>query len=368
MGTAKDRSRQDVNDGGDPRVHPSGQHDHMRRVQHLRDRIVAHPRGGGRLQRRGPRPFGSGRDGVTIRPAEAAEIVQAADALLARVPIRQITADLRRRGVRTVTGATWKPTTGREILRRPRNAGILVYRGEEIGTAPWQPILPEPAYRAVCAALEDPARRTTAGNTPRWLGSGLYRCGTCQKTVSANGVPRGGGGNRRSYRCPYSHVTRAAERLDEDVAAVITARLARPDAADLLTAGVTEPDLPDLRKRAVTLRELLNEQARLHARGVIDGQQLAAGSGELRSELTAVESRLASVIRRDPLDGIAGRPDAAGLWDNLDLGRQRAVLSTLCTVTLGPAIHGRLPGGAYLDASWHLRLPGDALVCERRGG
>jgi len=41
-------------------------------------------------------------------------------------------------------------------------------------------------------------------------------------------------------------------------------------------------------------------------------------------------------------------------------GRQRAVLSVLCTVTLGPAIHGRLPGGAYLDTipaaiqfTWH---------------
>jgi len=117
---------------------------------------------------------------------------------------------------------------------------------------------------------------------------------------------------------------------------------------------------PAPRRRAVTLRELLNEQARLHARGVIDAQQLAAGSTELRSELTAAESRLASVIRRDPPGGIAGRPDAAAIWENLDLGRQRALLAALCTVTLGPAIHGRLPGGAYLDTSpraihftWH---------------
>jgi len=117
------------------------------------------------------------------------------------------------------------------------------------------------------------------------------------------------------------------------VAAVIIARLARPDASDLLTARVSEPDLPDLRRRAATLRELLHDQARLHARGVIDAQQLAAGSTELRSELTAVENRLAAGIRRDPLDGIVGRPDAAAVWDDLDLGRQRAVLSTLCTVT-----------------------------------
>ena len=37
----------------------------------------------------------------------------------------------------------------------------------------------------------------------------------------------------------------------------------------------------DLRREAAALRELLNEQARLHARGVIDGLQLAAGSAEL---------------------------------------------------------------------------------------
>ncbi len=62
-----------------------------------------------------------------------------------------------------------------------------------------------------------------------------------------------------------------------------------------------------------------------------------------------------------PSTGSPTVPDAAGIWDNLDLGRQRAVLSVLCTVvTLGPAIHSRLPGGTYLDTSptaiqftWH---------------
>ena len=95
-------------------------------------------------------------------------------------------------------------------------------------------------------------------------------------------------------------------------------------------------------------------------RGVIDGQQPAGGSTELRCELSAAEGRLAAVIRCERLNPIAGRPDAAALWQNLDLGRQRAVFTALCTVTLGPAMHGRLPGGAYLDTSpraiqftWH---------------
>jgi hypothetical protein len=65
--------------------------------------------------------------------------------------------------------------------------------------------------------------------------------------VSARGPPRGGKG--RSYRRPPGCVSRAAGRLDEYVAAVITARLARPDTADLLTLRGSEPDLlfhPDL--------------------------------------------------------------------------------------------------------------------------
>jgi site-specific DNA recombinase len=321
-----------------------------RRVAAARRQLAEAGRYGG-----GIRPFGFESDGVTIRTGEAAEIVNAADALLAGVPVRQIVADLRDRGVPTVTGTTWKPTTLREILRRPRNAGLMVHQREIVGPAPWPPILPEPTWRAVCAVLDDPARRSTVGNTPKWLLSGLARCGTCQATVHVWGQSRG----RTAYRCPNGgHVQRAAVRLDEYVTEVITTRLARPDAAELVTARVSEPDLPGLRREAKSLRELLDEQARLHARRVIDGQQLAAGSKELRGKLTVVEGRLEAVAKRDPLEGIAGNPDAAKVWAGLDLGRKRAILSALCTITLQPAIHGRLPGGGYLDPSavqftWH---------------
>jgi site-specific DNA recombinase len=297
----------------------------------------------------GIRPFGFEYDGVTIRPAEAAEIVNAADAVLAGVPVRQIVADLRARNVPTVTGTTWKPTTVRQMLLRPRNAGLMIYRGEVVGDAPWPAILPKPVVDAVKAVLEDPSRRTAAGNTPRWLGSGLYLCGVCRQTLAVRGTARGRRG--AGYRCELSHVTRAADRLDEYVGAVICAWLERPDSVGLLTPRIVEPDMLGLRREAASLRELLNEQARLHARGVIDGQQLAAGSEELRAKLRVAEQRLSAVVRRDPLDGIAGNADAGKVWDGLDLGRKRAVLAALCTVTLLPATHGRLPGGGYLDTS-----------------
>ena len=99
-----------------------------------------------------------------------------------------------------------------------------------------------------------------------------------------------------------------------------------PDAGDKTAA--------DLRREAAALRELLNEQARLHARGVIDGQQLAAGSAELRTRLETAEGKLSALEATSPLVGIAGRPDAARIWKGLDLGRKRAVLRAAATVTL----------------------------------
>src|ERR1039458_2066784 len=45
------------------------------------------------------------------------------------------------------------------------------------------------------------------------------------------------------------------------------------------------PDPLELRREAAALRERLDEQARLHAEGMIDGQQLAAGSASARAGL-----------------------------------------------------------------------------------
>jgi len=70
---------------------------------------------------------------------------------------------------------------------------------------------------------------------------------------------------------------------------------------------------------------------------------------ELRGKLSGIEGRLAAYAHRDPLDGIAGNPGAAKVWGGLDLGRRRAILSTLVTVTLHPARAGRRPGGGYFD-------------------
>lgn len=319
--------------------------DTARRVAAARQRkALEHGYGGG------VRPFGFEPDGVTIRPSEAAEIVRAADAILGGVALRQVLLDLRTRGVATVKSAPWSSSAVRGMLRRPRNAGLAVYRGEIVGKAPWPAILPEDTWRAVVAILDDPARRQTPGNTPRWLGSLIYRCGVCDDgtTCRVHAVRSTGG----QYRCDEKHhLARSAPRIDAYVTEVLISRLARDDAAEVLEAPGAPVDARALRREAASLRELLDEQARLHARGVIDSRQLEAGSGELRARIAAVEGQLAAAAGRDPLDGIAGRADAADVWAGLDLGRRRAILEALCVVSLYPGHPGRLPDGRYFDTS-----------------
>jgi site-specific DNA recombinase len=343
--------------------------DTARRVSRARQRQAEGGQWGG-----GKRPFGFEPDGVTVNPAEAAEIRRAADAILAGVSLRQVTASLRERKVPTVTGAKWSTVTVRDMLLRPRNAALMVYRpnggrgpragrlytdADITGKAPWDEIIPEETWRALRAILTDPARRIGPGNTPRWLGSRIYQCGVCdnEATMIVSGSTSNGYRYFRYICREEGHLARAAVPCDEYVEANVIARLEQPEAADLLIppAGA-DKSVTDLRREVAALRELLNEQARLHARGVIDGQQLAAGSAELRSRLGSAEGKLSAFEATSPLAGIAGHPDAAEIWRGLDLGRKRAILKAAVTVTLFPVPAGRRRGRHFdhdsVDIDW----------------
>lgn len=324
--------------------------DTARRVARARQRQAEQGQWGG-----GKRPFGFEPDGVTVRAGEAAEIRRAADAILSGVSLRQVTLSMRDRRVPTVTGAAWSTVTVRDMLLRPRNAALMVHRpnggrgpraarlytdADITGKAPWPAIIPEASWRALTAILTDPARRIGPGNTPRWLGSRIYECWQCGAGLVVTGHTNPGGYRYARYTCKTSgHVGRAAKTADAYVELVVTSRLALPDMA----AAVAPPpsgsgiDAAGLHRETVALRELLDEQARLHARRVIDGRQLAAGTAEIRARLDEIDTVLLGASARDPLAGIAGNPDASAVWAGLDLGRKRAILRELVTVTLHPS-------------------------------
>ncbi|WP_432247726.1 recombinase family protein [Streptomyces sanyensis] len=189
----------------------------------------------------GRRPFGWEVDGMTPIEFEVECIQDAARAVLAGASLRSIAAGWNARGIKTSTGHEWTGAELGSMLRRPRNAGIFVHRGEEVGAAQWPAALDEPTWRSLVAFLSDPSRWSSPRNERKYLGSAIYLCGVCADgTTMRSGTSnaRNGGVGRRMwsvYRCRSGkHLSRRQDLLDDHVQLTVLDRLSRPDAAEWL--------------------------------------------------------------------------------------------------------------------------------------
>ncbi|NJP73060.1 recombinase family protein [Streptomyces sp. C1-2] len=296
-----------------------------------------------------------------VLPEEAAALQHGTDSILAGGSIRGWTKWLADKGFTTTRGNPISTTDARAMLLRPRNAGIAVYKGEEIGRGQWEAIVPEEKFRAVVAILTDPGRRVTPGNSPKWLGSLLYRCGrnACEHFVY---VTQSGGRSYPSYRCQTGHGGgRQAEKVDQHVEDVIVERLSRPDAQDLLLPGPDDVDVAGLQAEGEQIRQRMRDLGGMFGAGAIDMTAFTEGTDIARAQLEGVTRQLARAATVDPLVGLVGAPDVRKAWRALELERKRSVLRGLVEVTLRTPRTGRMPDGGYFDY--------DAIVFDwKRGG
>jgi site-specific DNA recombinase len=301
----------------------------------------------------GPRRFGFEPDGIIIRPAEAEEIVKAAGAVLIGQSLSSIVRDWNARGIKTPHGHPWTNMHLVSMLKRPRNAGILVFRGQEAGKAPWEPILAESQWREVVRILSDPGRRNhVSSNRVSELGSGLYRCGPCGAKLRIG--TSGNGSKVRNYRCPdHAHLTQAQAPLDDYIEALIIARLSEPGALGR-PASASEPYLSEVyqeRQRVIGRQEELGS---MYAAGDIDGTSFKRAAADLRDLLNGLDARIGATESRSPLSTMLGAEDMAARWAELDLSQRRGILDALMVVTIGRA---RYRGGRFdserVQVEWH---------------
>ncbi|MEV0271131.1 recombinase family protein [Hamadaea sp. NPDC050747] len=328
--------------------------DTSRRVKDGRERQVGRGVWGG-----GRRPFGftpvphpNGmyqNTELIVNEAEAAiildcsvRIVQAAEAddeSEKSVTLRSLAAELRRKKVPTVTGVPWTAETLRDILLRQANAGLLVYLGEEVGDAPWEPIVPLPTFRAVQRILRDPNRRTGPGAAPKYLGTTLFKCGKCTDADFTNpvGVQVTLGGREPRYVCKrQAHLTRNMAEVNKLVVATILARLSRADAVQLLTPARPEIDTEALRKEAAAIRLNLNEMAADQILGKVTKEQLHAASAVGNARIEQIASILNTAVVDSPIKNLIGAEDIEAAWESLTLAHQRLIVDTLVTVRIMP--------------------------------
>ena len=182
--------------------------------------------------------------------AEAAEIRRWADDLLSGVSMNQVLRDLAARGVPTVAMTDertvrrngkaaehggWSSRTIQQILTSPRTSGHVVYQGQIVTRNAYEPILPDDVRQALITLFSDPARKTSPGNTPKWLGSLIYQCGKCDDGTTMT-VRRNTSGTP-VYRCRAAGHCSLAGRADgrargeRDRRAAVAAGRHRPAAA-----------------------------------------------------------------------------------------------------------------------------------------
>ena len=303
--------------------------------------------------RGGMRPYGFEKDGVTVREDEAQVLRDATKAILAGRSLAAVARELNEQGKTTSRDKPWTYGRLRDVLVRPRNAGLIargrVGRATEplqiVGPASWPAVVDEDTWRALYDTLTDPSRRNQDGNETRWLGSGIYLCGICGSSLRP--APYGGTAkspNRRRrhlYRCVTSaHLTVSTHATDDFVRETV-ADLVR-DPRVVAAMSPSDAHLSADRERRVVLAARLEAFESDYAAGTITGAQLQRATQAVTSELEKVDARLASALRRSTASGVANAPDPGQAFLDAPIDIQRAVVAAVLKVEVLPA--GRRTG------------------------
>lgn len=293
----------------------------------------------------GARPYGWNveTDGsATLNTAEAREVRRACEAILSGASLGSIVADMNGRGLTTSTGRRWNYTSLRQIVQRPRNAGLSVLHGEVLGKLTWPAIVSETTWRGVCAVLNDPGRKRSTSNRVRHLLAGIATCGAegCGLPLkSASVTTRQAGTYRTVYRCPAGgggHVARDAQALEAHVVGVLLGVLAKPQSAPAL-AVPGAPSAESVQLEAVALRAQMGEAADLFGESKITGAQLAKITGRLQARLDDAEAEMARAARGSALAPFRKGHNPEDVWKSLSMDRKRDVVREMMTVTVLPS-------------------------------
>lgn len=338
-------------------------------IEHAKDRMKAAKQQAAESgqYRGGPRPYGFEKDGVTVREGEAQVIRDATKAILAGRSLRAVSNQLNGDGLLTSMGKPWTYQRLRDVLVRPRNAG-LIHRGradrrhesrenipmrfEVVGQANWPAIVDEDSWRACATLLLDPSRRIHTSTEPRWLGSRSYICGidTCgalmrptskvdhlpdcpiRNEARACACPR-----RYYYRCSErNHLTIAAVKTDEYVRGVVAQVVRDPRVAAAMEPG--DDGLAADKARRQVLVTSLEQTERDYDNDLIDARRYKAKSDRISAEIDEIDERLTSGIQRSLSSKVLRSPDPGAAFKAAPVDVQRAVLRSVIAVTVLPGL------------------------------
>jgi site-specific DNA recombinase len=281
----------------------------------------------GKVAGGGYRPYGYERDNVTVVPAEAAVIQEAAERILAGDTLISVCKSFDGQYPTPGKSVKWNRTVLRSILINPRIAGLRSYKGSvllgEDGApvkAMWEPVLPVETWEQLTSLLTDKSRQANGGGVHRkYLLSGILvcPCGTKMSGAFAKGVAE--------YRCPNNRgcgrTRRKAKALDEYV---------EKELLDYLETQELEP-VGDVPSESVLDRDIMAAEKSLSAlidewtAGRISDAVFFTAQARKEATLNVLKGERAQEKRRQTMKA----PVGAGVrqkWEGLTLPQRRAIL------------------------------------------
>ena len=279
----------------------------------------------------GPRPFGwqkgAGRGTLVPHPSESKLLLKAMDDVLAGASLNDVA---RLWTTSKVRNRSWGSNDVNRALTMPRHAGLVVHRGEIVGTGRWKPLLPRARWEQVCAAVSGRSRFSGLPRRRSML-TGIFVCGSCGaqmvRSSGVNGVKlwRCHEGPRRSG---CGKVSIRADLVEPIIVAATIQYVDNLDLAALLTEQ--DPHAPDLAKVAKQLADLdkrEDEAGRSHAAGRITVRGFEATTSAIQKQRQTLQSGLARQANRNALSAFAGRPGALrAAWATLTTDQQRTII------------------------------------------
>lgn len=316
--------------------------------------------------------------------AEREELRKAAKWLLAGVPFDHIIADMNERGLRTVTGLEWTPSSLRTVLVRPSTGGLVEYKDEIVPgkTLPEGGALDLDTWQRVTALF---AARRRGRPATEYLLSGLWRCTLCGGPLYGRQLkqmkPYDDGEYYYQYWCPYGgrkrhgvknpaassflgcgklHIDgRFADRL---VKQMVIARLSDPRHADQLNRRAARDEAERARINAEIAEAEATDDMMLAkvGRGEMTEAKYETFGAPYRARMARLRAELAAI---GAVENTLDVEDVAERWEESErLGRpemrRRLVTRAYPRLALLPAVSGRPGVGAPERFDWDgLHLP-----------
>lgn len=287
----------------------------------------------------GRRAFGYEDDGMTPVPDEAFLLTDAARRIVAGDSVRSIVREWNGQGITTAGGNRWSSSNLRQVLLKPRNAGLSASKGKIYGPATWPAVINPELWQAMRAVLGESTRKLHRGTSLKLLGSFLYRCGIEGCTgllMSCGNNPNG----RPRYACQEMHLTRTAHHVDAYVTEV-TKGVLNKFRGKLLPPA---PDVTPLRDALANLRVRESEIAAMLADpdGSMTAAQFKTANERVQAQITELEQEIARKSSGSVLAGVADARDPGAAFDAIgSIDRRRAIIDALMTVTVLPTGVGR---------------------------